>query len=96
MKKVQFIVGRSGSGKTTYCYNAIEKALKFFSENISIIESMSKELLGESQTVTDFAKSKEQRYQEIEALGNQLGISGLITKSGAITKSKKKENVYKY
>ena len=28
MKKVQFIVGRSGSGKTTYCYNAIEEALK--------------------------------------------------------------------
>ena len=74
---------------------AIEKALKFFSENISIIESMSKELLGESQTVADFAKSKEQRYQEIEALGNQLGIGGLITKSGALTKSKKKENQLK-
>ena len=38
---------------------AIEKALNFFSENISIIESMSKELLGESQTVAEFAKSKE-------------------------------------
>lgn len=28
MKKVQFIVGRSGAGKTTYCYEAIETALK--------------------------------------------------------------------
>lgn len=74
---------------------AVEKALDFFSENVSIIESMSKELLGESQSVADFANSKKQRYQEIEALGNQLGISGLITRSGALTKSKRKENQLK-
>lgn len=28
MEKVQFIIGRSGSGKTTYCYEAIKAALK--------------------------------------------------------------------
>lgn len=69
---------------------AIEKALKFFSENTAIIETMSKDLLGESQTVADFAKSKTERYEEIAALGRELGVNGLITKSGALTKNKKK------
>lgn len=73
--------------------NAVEKALSYFSNNLELIENMTDELLGESQSLQDYQKMRKEALVKIADLGEQLGVTGLITKKGITTSQRKKDQI---